>query len=337
MKYPNNKQTELYGVNAVRTVVNEQGSIFREIHQENDIGIDGILEVVKDQKSEGLLVAVQIKSGESYVRTDRFVVAVDQDHLDYWREFMLPVVMICYSPRADLLGWVSVNRYVERHLKNNDEPPKLIEIPFKSVFDRGVVERDLYGIALERQDERILFRSADMILSDNVPNRLQGLSILRSHPASRSTRLLVNLASSMILDESIDNVRVAVQAIGAVIEPTKWAWSYSDPNWDVAFYAQRCCFKFDGRHIRKMMEAIDDGFFGRASLGEACIDCIKFIPNGESLTWEIVFDTTADPKTRLNALALFYAGDWWALRADAPSLRAVGLGELIDWLLEHSE
>lgn len=252
----------------MQQVVNAHGSIFREIHQENDIGIDGIIEIVKDQKSEGLLVAVQIKSGESYTRKNQFVVNVNQEHLDYWQNFILPVVMVCYSPNNNLLGWTSINRYIEDSLRER-LPIRSIAIPFQNVFDENAISKSLYGIALERKDERILFRSADLTLGENPNDRRQGLLVLESHPASRSTRLLVELASRMVLDEDINNVQLAVRVLGASIAPTKWAWSYNNPNWDVAFYAQRCCFKSDGRHIRRMMGAIDDGFFGRRSLGEA--------------------------------------------------------------------
>jgi hypothetical protein len=337
MKWPRSRTVENEGILRVAQVVNWHGSIFREIHQEKDIGIDGIIEIVKNQEAEGLLVAVQVKSGESYTKDNKFVVDVNQNHLDYWQNFMLPVVIICYSPNSDLLAWRSVNRYIESCQKDKEEPIKSIEIPFHNIFDGDAISKGLYGVALERKDERLLFKSADLVLSDDADKRQQGLLILASHPASRSTRLIVNLASRMVLDEDIENVKIAISTLGACIAPTKWAWSYNNPNWDVAFYAQRCCFNFDGRHIRRMMEAINDGYFGRRSIGEACIDCIRSIPNGENFTREIVLDKDADPKTRINALALFYAGDWESLREDEPRLRKDGLGDLLDWLQENSE
>jgi len=336
MKWPRSRTAENEGVLQVQQVVNQHGSIFREVHQEKDIGIDGIIEIVKNQHSEGLLVAVQVKSGESYTKSNKFVVKVDQNHLAYWQDFMLPVVMICYSPKNRVLAWTSINRYIARRRNSRKGPVASIEIPFQDTFDDNAINHGLYGVARERKDEGLLFKSADFVLGDDADKRRQGLLILASHPASRSTRLIVDLASRMVLDEDIENVKLAIRTLGACIAPTKWSWSYYNPNWDVAFFAQRCCFKFDSRHIRRMLEAVDDGYFGRASIGEACIDCIRYIPNSEILTRRIVLDKDSDPMIRINALALFYAGDWAALRADEPQLREDGLGDLIDWLHQHS-
>lgn len=55
------------GVNYVTTVVDECNCNFNPIFQENDIGIDGQIELFsKERIPTGNLIAVQIKTGKSY-------------------------------------------------------------------------------------------------------------------------------------------------------------------------------------------------------------------------------------------------------------------------------
>src|SRR4051812_24554910 len=110
MKYSRNKTIGKAGVIYVERIVNEQGSVFRPVHQEDDFGIDGYIELVDSEIASGQIIAVQIKSGDSYLSEDKdhFEVSVDERHLKYWREFMLPVILICYSPSKDAAAWVSV-------------------------------------------------------------------------------------------------------------------------------------------------------------------------------------------------------------------------------------
>ena len=85
------------GVIALDKIVNEHGSVFRPVHDEDDFGIDGFIELVKAEVVSGRLVAVQIKTGPSYLGKsgDKFEVAVDQTHLDYWLNYMVPVILVC--------------------------------------------------------------------------------------------------------------------------------------------------------------------------------------------------------------------------------------------------
>src|SRR5438874_700122 len=80
MKYPVTKTVANAGGIFVQKTVNEHSSIFHPVHQENDLGVDGVIELVKSVESSGHLVAIQIKSGESYFPNsgDEFVMPVDQ-------------------------------------------------------------------------------------------------------------------------------------------------------------------------------------------------------------------------------------------------------------------
>src|SRR5207245_1313844 len=70
---------------------------------ELDYGIDAHIEVVIAEKPTGRLVAAQIKTGKSYLseKTDKgFVYRGDRDHLAYWLNSSLPVVVILVDEKA---------------------------------------------------------------------------------------------------------------------------------------------------------------------------------------------------------------------------------------------
>jgi len=70
MKYKKSQATGKAGVIFVDSIVNQHGSVFRPVHQEDDFGIDGFIELVTAEEASGRLVAVQIKSGDSYLSAD---------------------------------------------------------------------------------------------------------------------------------------------------------------------------------------------------------------------------------------------------------------------------
>lgn len=55
------------GINFLKGIVEDNGSIFHKIEQENDFGIDCIIEFFKDEEPINISIAFQIKSGSSYI------------------------------------------------------------------------------------------------------------------------------------------------------------------------------------------------------------------------------------------------------------------------------
>jgi hypothetical protein len=75
-------------------------------------GIDGEVEIVEDgDELSGRLLAVQVRSGASYfARTTAsgIIYEGNQDELDYWLRYSLPVVLVLYNPDADVAYWTAI-------------------------------------------------------------------------------------------------------------------------------------------------------------------------------------------------------------------------------------
>ena len=95
------------GVHAIGTKISKEfGWLFRE--QAEDFGIDAHIEVVANGEPTGKIIAVQIKSGESYFVNEEapeLVFRGDPKHLKYWLEHDLPVLVILYHPKIDTAYW----------------------------------------------------------------------------------------------------------------------------------------------------------------------------------------------------------------------------------------
>ena len=339
MQWPKTKTTGKEGVLYVMQVVNDSGHIFREIHLEDDTGLDGVIEFVDDCKVTGRLLAVQVKSGDSYLASseDKFVVSIDQDHLNYWQHYDLPVVLVCYSPSKKLAAWQDVKWYIqykrrlERVFPQEKVSIKSIEVPFENAFDRQGLVENLYNLTSEHSDQRFLLKKAEMILSNKADERREGLLYFWFRREVLATRLMAFLASQLILDERLDIVRLAARTLGYCVAQNKWDFY---PDFDLMNYAFGLCMHFGKRHVRCLLECVEDGDFGPMSLGEACLDCIgcMWAPDGEMAMRQIVEDKHCAMYVRANALLTFYACSLELLLSDDKVLQEAGLGDILAWI-----
>ena len=86
--------------------------LFREQPTE-DYGIDAHAEVVDGEDVRGRLLALQIKSGMSWFKETTpggWWFRPDAEHVQYWRNHSLPVVVVLYHPENGRCYWQLVNR-----------------------------------------------------------------------------------------------------------------------------------------------------------------------------------------------------------------------------------
>lgn len=68
-----------------------------------------------------MLIAIQIKSGESYFSekgSDSIIFRPSAKHVRYWLKYSLPVIGVLYSPSEDALYWSSVRKEVLEQTKS---------------------------------------------------------------------------------------------------------------------------------------------------------------------------------------------------------------------------
>lgn len=105
-------KTERLGVSTLDHFFSEQGWLFRE-QTTHDYGIDAHIEIVEEQRPTGKLIALQIKSGTSFFKeeaADSYVFRTDDQHVAYWVDHSMPVVLVLYNPDTKTAHWQQVNR-----------------------------------------------------------------------------------------------------------------------------------------------------------------------------------------------------------------------------------
>lgn len=146
MKVDKRHRTEREGISAVGHSFTKLQWLFRE-QPVSDFGIDAQVEIVKNGKATGRLLALQIKSGSSFfakVKKGKVIFRGDKKHLNYWLEHSLPVVLILHNPNDSSIIWQAINK------NTIIETPKgwTVEIPRDQSLDKYST-RELSKIADE--------------------------------------------------------------------------------------------------------------------------------------------------------------------------------------------
>ncbi len=143
------------GVTHTRLAIEDElGWLFRDQPTE-DYGIDAHAEVVDGENVRGRLLALQVKSGESWFKEtapEGWWFRPDSEHVQYWTNHCLPVVVVLFHPVTRLCHWQLVNR--EKLVKTSTGGWKLL-VPKAQVLDesareplRSAAEGDPYELRL---------------------------------------------------------------------------------------------------------------------------------------------------------------------------------------------
>jgi len=277
MKHPRTAVTAKSGMLFLQKVVNSHGSIFRPVHQEDDVGIDGFIEPASKEEATGRLIAVQVKAGDSYLSAgaDEFVVPIDEKHLTYWLNYMLPVVLMAYSPEQNIAAWVSVRDYVEHEAYHHRLPVRSIRIPIGRQLDLKAIDQ-MAELARARADERLLIKAADQCLSESPAERKSGFEILANHPDSRGLRITLMMARRLITDADVALAKNALFVLGYGVGRLRWSWNPNNREERLQeFFAREVCRDLTAVEINRLLELCDhEHFHGPDALGERLFDVL---------------------------------------------------------------
>lgn len=119
MKPRGNLVTERAGINFVRTAVESVGSLFKEINLQHDYGHDATIMLVTDGRIRPREIALQVKSGASYVSPRKCTIPASADHLFFWAEHDLDTIGVVYDPLEHKAWWVDL-RNEARNFRRSD-------------------------------------------------------------------------------------------------------------------------------------------------------------------------------------------------------------------------
>lgn len=140
-KYKQSAITAKNGINFIRDVIESNGSLFLKIDQENDLGVDAIVEFMEGEDPLNKQVAMQIKSGDSYYNNNlnqcSFPIG---GHRGYWEKYPLAVFGLVFVPELDNAYWVNIKQFLQNHPHDStvsftaNETNKFNSTSFNKVF-----------------------------------------------------------------------------------------------------------------------------------------------------------------------------------------------------------
>jgi len=303
-KYSKTMVTSKLGINFVKTVIESAGCIFHRIDQENDLGIDAIIELVKDGLPLSQQIGVQIKSGQSFYngQTNQCLIPVG-NHFEYWSKYPLSVYGIVYVPVLNSANWVDIKRYLK-----HSGPCATIK------FDRtktNTIDSDsfmkIFVPTILKELPKLSFDEAASLFHSTHPSEFHLGLVVLFHTAPNVIE---------VWDWFIDAFK---NKTSSDIPPTL-VYYFAHIPWhgDIAYrgegfskttkaHAQKRFDEFNKQDIAKLLSFIDEeNGIARGSLGQSVEAIISSLSNRDSLLLEIVQDSQLAIFLRESA-ALIYA------------------------------
>ncbi|MEG4628553.1 DUF4365 domain-containing protein [Microcoleus sp. AR_TQ3_B6] len=119
MQSPLSSRTARIGIAGTQLIFEDLGCIFREQPIE-DYGIDAHVEFIEKEQATGKLIALQIKSGDSWFKEkngNNIIFRGNNEHLEYWQNHSLPVIVVLYKHSERTAYWQAVNNNTVQRTK----------------------------------------------------------------------------------------------------------------------------------------------------------------------------------------------------------------------------
>lgn len=132
-KVRSTRRMERRGVNRLQALLDEHDNLVYPTEGSADHGEDMHVGLVLKGHRTGVHIAIQVKSGRSFKRSDGFAIPVG-GHREDWRDGNIPVVGVVYDPHTNSLYWANLTEYLRAN-----ENASVIPVPVENVLDGSTV------------------------------------------------------------------------------------------------------------------------------------------------------------------------------------------------------
>lgn len=293
------------GINYVTNVVDESNCNFHEMLQENDVGIDGQIELFTEEGiPTGRIISAQVKTGKSYYDLEKQECIIPVNgHAEYWLNFQLPVIgIVCILNdeyrKVILAYWVDIKAAL---LKREECSVIRFKMCKHNEFSKDKFRKYFYYLI--NHDLPILnFNEAKVLFAGNEEDRKLAIDELQINHANHveSWKLLFDLyeKNSGKLDESM-----FFDAVSYVFShPDKWRvkgkYEFSIESSE---YVTAKISEFLEKDIIRAIRNIDQHFFDRGTIGQTIEIIISNISEADKKLLNIIMDKNIGDDIRFDA------------------------------------
>lgn len=293
------------GSNFITTIVDECMCNFHPIMQENDIGIDGQIELFDENKCPtGKLISVQIKTGKSYYDLNKSECFIPiESHKNYWLNIEMPVIgIVCimdetYESVCSAF-WVNIKEYLLSY-------PTASNISFKmcqyNEFSKEKFRKYFYQL-INGKLPQIDIVEVIGLLESNTEDKLLAIDILQvnfSHEM-KAWEILFSIYENNVVNIDYSNFFESISY--AYSHPDLWRKKgIHEFSEDSAEYVRKKVELFETTDIINILQTVENHFFDRGTRGQTADVIIQNIKNSEYKLLNIVLDTNVDSDIRFDA------------------------------------
>ena len=260
------------GVNYVTTIVDECMCSFHKIEQENDVGIDGQIELFDERRLPiGKLISVQVKTGRSYYDLDKDECYIPVGmHREYWMKIEMPVIgIVCVMDEkyesVKTAFWVDIKEYI---LEN----PKATTVKFNMSIHNELSKekfRKYFYFLICKKAPCIDFNEALLLLDGNARDRVLAMDMLLIF-FSQKVKTWEKAFELYNKRDKIVDYNNFMEAISyAYYHPDHWLTKgrheFSEES---KKYVQQKVKMFSEEDIKNVLSIIEEHYFDRGSLGQ---------------------------------------------------------------------
>lgn len=335
MKYKQTNVTSKNGINYIRSIVEGASCLFHKIEQENDLGIDCIIEFTKDEKPMHKSIAGQIKSGDSYYdsKNNQCKIPVDS-HYEYWTKYPLPVFGFVVIPQLEQAFFINIKSYLE-----DNKGAKMIKFECTRANTIHLKSfKEIFIPMILGDVPTISFEQAISFFDSSKPQESQlGAQVLfRKYKNNQITwdKFLEYLENNSIEDFNLDVIYF--------IAHIPWhpdIFHYGEvQNSDVRYYAKEKIRKLSKETVLKLISLInlEEGIV-RGSIGQSIEAILSSIDNIEIYLVDFILekDLELDIKEISSAILAYYQGEESIKSIEKIVSESHFAQEIIDFLREY--
>lgn len=335
MQYKQTNVTSKNGINYIRSIVEATSCLFHKIEQENDLGIDCIIEFTKDEKPMHKSIAGQIKSGESYydVNSNQCKIPVNS-HYEYWKNYPLPVYGFVVVPQLEKAYYVNIKNYLENNkevktIKYECTRANTIDLKsFRDIFIPGILgDIPLIDLTL----------AISFFESSKPQESYLGAKVLfRKYKNQKITwdKFLDYLENNSVPDF---NLNIIYFLAHIPWHPDLYHYG-EEQNQDIRNYAREKIQKLNKVTVLKLINLIDlDEGIVRGSIGQSVEAILSAVNEIENYLIDFVKDQSLQLETREVSCAIlaYYQGENSIEVIEKLTSESVIVEEIINFLKEY--
>ena len=298
-------------------MVEGAGSLFKEISLQHDFGHDATFVPVINGNVHPREIALQIKSGSSYIGPGRCQLPASAAHVHFWAKHDLQTLGIVYDPLEAMAYRIDLQTAARDAFQRDAQMGTTFTFPKASWnrLDPAQFRTVLLPILLGEAPTVALETACEWVRSDDLETHDLGVRIIRArhYAAADAWSCLIDV----FLERPTEQLTIAIPiALAKLLGHDDLGYYTGEVPEAVRTPALMRVLTFQATEIAKLLSLLDDNDFDRPSLGYSLMPLWGMSAQSITILTAIARDKALDRNVRSRAAGLveWYHREpkWWS-------------------------